>query len=1479
MSQHAETQLPSFAPPSGRGRARLSIGRTLARILCALFCIVGALPIVLAFFLKSSFAKDWATRESTKALSSQGVKAHYDVSVSLYPLGIELRDVVVEASDGGTPFLEAKRATVRPRLFALLAGKFVIDLIDVEAPKARVVVENGELKNLAVKLPKSDGSSGPFHAPFDVFAITDGDVDLTVDGIRVDLHELDVDVTTEDDRLKGSSFELAVRAGASHIMRIRPRPDGTGTMSTDEDTICSVDARVRLALPEITVRHLRLAGFADLDEATGTQATCDLPVDGTPRLEADVSHLTVKLSEDGKSPPDVDGHVRGRMPIALAQRFVTLPETDGYVFVDADVKYAKGMNLPEVHGHARAGMIKLDRYRFADYVDVEVDIHDNVIKSPKAIVELADGRVTLTDVRVDPLAPGMPLSAKADVGDVDFVELMRALGVSKHPHVAWNIRNIKMATFGGTLDPLKLDGDFTANTQTFAVYDRGADDPAKKRLIGFDNALLAAHVAIRPDSLQFRNVQATLAHSHLDNAFVMIGFHNELKVDVPAGSVGLEDITPLAGIPMRGRAEILGVHVFSSVLDPHVEGDATIKDFALADMPYGDVTAAHVSLTGTVLTLTGVKAQKNKSAYEMPNARLDFGAAGMTMDAEIKAAPMNLRDLLDVFHLDDDPRFAELDANLTGDTRFHLSLGGPEDHCGGGYISVHANPHLENILLIGEKFDDGDADFDLRWRDRNAGMLGASLDVHSITLHKVRRERDGTTVGSVLGSASIDEGGALHGNAIIEGVPLSRIQTLGTVAPELDGTVSGIAQVGGTIDAFNVTVDADVSTVHIRRAELAPSKLHVTVTQDPSKSPIVGHTSCGGPIYGLFDKEAYLKDTSSHGTITATGDLFGGEIHLEKVQMTRQQQAEITGQLALKHFALALLPAMTASADGAESALARLDGEISGDVFLDSVKQGDYGSAKVRFIPKSLLVDKDGKKLLLRTTTQPITIGGDVLTIPPLEMELSAVGGFTGIITIGGAVKDVVAGPKLDLSADLKPVDLGILAGVVPRLDRARGTFAGGVRITGSPSDPTIDGTVIVRDGEFVVAGLPSPISDVNIDLSADTSELRITRGTAHFASGTLDLEGRAPIRNLSLGALRAQLTARGLRMAPADGVAAGIDADLSITMDDASLDKKRLPRIAGDVLITSFDYTRPINLVSDLNALGGGKSKRTEVEVYDPTLDSVLLDIRVRAQSPLRIKNNLIETQIVIDSQQLTVSGTNQRFGLRGEMRTLTGGHFRLPFGSNVFDIKQGIIRFDDPTRIAPNVDLLAVTEYRRNADSFGAGGSSSTRSGANWRISLHAYGAGDDLKVDLTSEPPLSQEDIVLLLTIGITRAEADQIQAGNLGAGVALEALSALSGASGAVRSAIPVIDDFRFGSAYSPRTGRTEPNITVGKRLTKDVTANVSTGFSESRELRANILWRLSQKVSVQGSYDNINNNVTSFGVGNLGLDLRFRLEFE
>jgi len=58
----------------------------------------------------------------------------------------------------------------------------------------------------------------------------------------------------------------------------------------------------------------------------------------------------------------------------------------------------------------------------------------------------------------------------------------------------------------------------------------------------------------------------------------------------------------------------------------------------------------------------------------------------------------------------------------------------------------------------------------------------------------------------------------------------------------------------------------------------------------------------------------------------------------------------------------------------------------------------------------------------------------------------------------------------------------------------------------------------------------------------------------------------------------------------------------------------------------------------------------------------------------------------------------------------------------------------------------------------------------------------------------------------------------------------------------------------------------------------IRAYVTSGLTESREIRSNLEWRLSPRVSVEGSYDNVN-DISSSTLGNLGADVRWRLEFE
>ena len=154
--------------PPVRRRKRRDWGRIVARVLCVIFALAGLVPVGVGLLVRTTWARGLATEETRKVVSGFGVDARYELELHVWPLSVALRNLRVEATDGGTPFLTARRATARPKIFGLLAGKLVIDQIEIEQPNARVVLKDGELQNLALKLPPSPKKEGPLKPPFSV---------------------------------------------------------------------------------------------------------------------------------------------------------------------------------------------------------------------------------------------------------------------------------------------------------------------------------------------------------------------------------------------------------------------------------------------------------------------------------------------------------------------------------------------------------------------------------------------------------------------------------------------------------------------------------------------------------------------------------------------------------------------------------------------------------------------------------------------------------------------------------------------------------------------------------------------------------------------------------------------------------------------------------------------------------------------------------------------------------------------------------------------------------------------------------------------------------------------------------------------------------------------------------------------------------------------------------------------------------------
>ena len=1478
--------------------------RLVAIALCVLLAFVGALPFAAAIIVRSQRVRNWVTTETEALLRAQGIEATYSLGIRLWPPSVELTSVRIASPGASAPLLECQRVRIRPKILPLLAGKLAIEDISLDSPRLRLVVRNGKLENLpTVSSTPSSAPTGPFHAPFNAVGITDAFAAIDLDGQWLELSSSDLDVTVEDDPVEGSSFEIALRLGGARSRRVRPR--NGGPVAVDDDVLCSAGGRVRIEPHGVRVRWFDAVGSADLEASPNSDPPCGLPVTDKRRVELSLSRAHVAFGSDDSPVPKFDGHVRLRGPVAIVERMASLPETDGWVGAEGDIRFDRSAVLPEVDGTLEAHDIRLDQFGFAEELHSRILVHHDVIESPLTTVKLAGGTTSFSDTIILPLSRGVRLErTRLDGVNVDFTALMQKLGVHPHPHVAWDLRELHAPLVSGTFVPLKLDGEFTAKTYSFGVFDRPAEDSSRQRLFGISEAQIAARLAIRPDALKFLDARVKLPHSSASGAYVSIGFDNVLRIDVPSLSADLEDLSPIGGVPLRGRLEA-SAETGGMLYRPEPKGEIrSITAFQVGDVSFGDVSSGHVDVDviHPEVLIQAVHATRRKSAYDVASARLRFGgSAGMTLDAKATSGSFAVRDLLSMFALDDDPRFEGIDARLSTRSDVHVALGGPEDACGGGYVGVEAKSHLTDVSIYGERFAEGDADLSLRWHDRDQGIAGADVDVRSFVLGKGSAVASDVLVSArgstLLGSASIRRGGLLTAHLAATHIPLSRVDALGKLGLEVDGVISGLADVSGNLDpfrpdvGFSVRGSLDVSSARVRELGVQPSHIDVRMVQPlASEKRSIGRTRCGALMAPAFDRALYLANGHPSAEWNLDGTLLGDTIRVHDMHVGGLS-SNLAGRVSLRGVDLGLLARLLEAREGHASGdplSADLGGQLWGELIADDVPTSSLSRARARFVLGPSVISRGSQRVMIRPPTEPLVLSSDTLTIPPVELTLDTPEGLRGSFAVSGDVSQLSNDPRLALTARLSPTDLSVLQRIIPKLESSVGQIQGDLRVTGRASAPSVSGVLRATAESVNVRGWPAPLTDLNVEVRATSSALSAT-GSVGFSGGKIVLDGSLPLRGFSFGVLRSHVVATGVRLSPADGVTATVDADLQVTVDPhALMSQNALPHVTGDITVDSFEYTRPIALAADLGALST-KARRTEVDAYDPTLDFLTLDVRIAARRPFVIKNNLVEAQLAVDSDVLDVSGTNQRVGMRGRLRVIPGG--RIHFQQSDFEVRQGTIRFDDSTRIEPNIDVTAITEYRRYTDTSaptsagasasggtGAAAANSTRGGSLWRITLHAYGEADDMHVEMTSDPSLSQEDIVLLLAMGMTRAELDQLQASSIGASIALNYLGAASGADRAVKQVLPIIDDFRFGSAYSTTTGKTEPQLTIGKRLTNEVRASVTAGLSEDRELRSDIEWRFGKGVSVQGTYDNIN-DVSSSALGNLGADFRWRLEIE
>lgn len=334
-------------------------------------------------------------------------------------------------------------------------------------------------------------------------------------------------------------------------------------------------------------------------------------------------------------------------------------------------------------------------------------------------------------------------------------------------------------------------------------------------------------------------------------------------------------------------------------------------------------------------------------------------------------------------------------------------------------------------------------------------------------------------------------------------------------------------------------------------------------------------------------------------------------------------------------------------------------------------------------------------------------------------------------------------------------LDAAILAAFSNQV-KAEGPTQLQLALGGSMANPRMTGFVQIERGQFAMTSPTVLLEDFTLRLDIANNQVTITTLKGVLNGGAL--QGGGAFTFSGAGLTNVNIVAK------ADDVYMDYPPGLKTVSDLVLTAQSRGPNIVlgGQVTILDGTYTDQISLEGGLAQAIRSGSPMQFTGTPNPFLSRLRFSLGVTSQSPLVVNNNLAKAAV---DMQVRLLGSYYHPGLTGRVQVEEGGE--VYFNERTYIVDRAIITLLSQNRIEPSFDLLARAQ---------AGG---------YDISLQLQGEPGKLQTTLTSDPPLSETDIIAVLLTGrplnevrgselnIASQEAFSYVAGRLGASLAQEA----------------------------------------------------------------------------------------------------------
>lgn len=505
------------------------------------------------------------------------------------------------------------------------------------------------------------------------------------------------------------------------------------------------------------------------------------------------------------------------------------------------------------------------------------------------------------------------------------------------------------------------------------------------------------------------------------------------------------------------------------------------------------------------------------------------------------------------------------------------------------------------------------------------------------------------------------------------------------------------------------------------------------------------------------------------------------------------------------------------------------------------------------------------------TSAGPMSISFRNGVINSKDLYLKGEGAFLKV--------DILNASKQALNTDINgKLDLSLVALVTPFLDDLRGKLSMAVKTQGPLNNPNAVGSAFIEDGYLKLGGFPHPFDQINADLLFNQKSIVINAMKASLGGGPLKGEGRIQINSMNQ-----------------------IPVDIRASFEDVALNIPDGMRTkgSGHVQFTGQRFPYLLKGVYDVNYgditmdFTGSKTKANEVKpseflpkfLTEDSFQPVRLDLEINASKPVAVRNDLIDAQA---KGKMTVKGTPDKLRLNGVINPVAGGIIK--FKDTEFEINDGYVDFRNSAPENPIIYLTADAKVTENTINPKTGREEST----NFQVKMQVQGQAPDIKINLDSQPPLSYQQIVSLLALGMTTTNTidesfnpnqqstsdDALASGVIGTQIGMGLIG--RGLSEPLKERLGV--ELKISTSQSTVDNATYPKVIFSKQWTPKWETSASRTIENNPKSDVKVEYKLNDNISFIGLWEGREQTSTETSdqdeeENKVGVDVEYKVNFK